>query len=253
MTTAGARVRVPWPVPAAIAAAWVVALAAQAWAGRGMLGHGALAAGGPRDAALLGFLAGWVLMLAAMMLPSSLPMVRLFTATSASQPRAGAAQALFLGGYAAVWLAFGTAAFAADVVVHQLVAGQPWVAARPWLLTAGLLAGAGGFQFTKLKDRCLDRCRHPAAFLLPRYRHGAQAAYRLGRAHGLSCLGCCWALMLLLFGAGLADLRWMAALGALMTYEKVGRHGRGAARVAGVGLLAAGLLVVVFRPALAQP
>ncbi|MFN2625286.1 MAG: DUF2182 domain-containing protein, partial [Mycobacteriales bacterium] len=89
-----------------------------------------------------------------------------------------------------------------------------------------------------LKDRCLDVCRHPAAFLLAHYRRGNREALRLGWSHGLFCLACCWALMLVAFAAGMTDLRLMAAFTALMAYEKVGRWGDAVARPAGVTLLA---------------
>ena len=72
------------------------------------------------------------------------------------------------------------------------------------------------FQFSSLKDRCLTECRHPAAYLLRHYRRGPRAAFRLGWGHGLYCLGCCWALMLVMFSVGVADLGWMAALAALV-------------------------------------
>jgi hypothetical protein len=89
------------------------------------------------------------------------------------------------------------------------------------------LAGlAGVFQFSSLKDRCLTECRHPVAYLLRHYRRGPRAAFHLGWGHGLDCLGRCWALMLVMFSVGVADLGWMAALAGLMAYEKLGRHGK---------------------------
>ena len=108
-----------------------------------------------------------------------------------------------------------------------------------------MIAAAGAFQFSSLKDRCLDQCRHPAAFLLRHYRRGAGEAFRLGRDHGLFCLGCCWALMLLMFAAGVANLMWMGLLTAVMVYEKVGRHGRRLAPIVGAALLAWSAFVLV--------
>jgi predicted metal-binding membrane protein len=249
----GPRVRLPRAVPAAIAAAWALAVAAQATGHDAQLHHGALIEHGPAyPLALVLFVVAWQLMLAAMMLPSSLPMIRLFAATSARQARPRAALAGFLGGYGLVWTAFGTAAFCGDLVIHDAVDHTPWLSAHPWIIAGSTLTLAGAFQFTALKDRCLEQCRHPGAFLLRHYRSGAGGGFRLGQAHGRFCLGCCWALMLVMFGAGVANLWWMAALTALMTYEKTGPGGRRAVPVAGIALLAAGALTFL-HPAWLPP
>jgi predicted metal-binding membrane protein len=232
---------VPVAIPVAIGIAWLIALVAEGTGVAGLIDHEALVERG----ALPLFLLAWQLMLAAMMLPSMLPMLRLFLAVSPQQPHPSMALAAFLGGYALVWSVFGAVAFASDVALHEIVGWIDWLAARPQLIGAAVLAVAGAFQFSTLKDRCLDQCRHPAAFLLPRYRRGIGEAFRLGRAHGLFCLGCCWALMLLMFATGMADLRWMAGLTALMVYEKVGRHGRRLVPIVGVALLASAAFVLL--------
>ena len=151
-----------------------------------------------------------------------------------------------------MWALFGWAALAFDDVVHRLAHALPWLAARPWLVGAATLGLAGAFQFSSLKDRCLTACRHPAAYLLRHYRRGPGAAFGLGWGHGLYCLGCCWALMLVMFAVGVTDLRWMAALAALMAYEKIGRHGQAVAAAAGVVALALALLVAL-HPAWMPP
>jgi predicted metal-binding membrane protein len=107
-----------------------------------------------------------------------------------------------------------------------------------------MLLVAGAFQFSDLKDRCLRQCRHPALYLQQHYRRGVGAAFRLGRGHGLFCLGCCWALMLLAFAVGVANLTWMAALTAIMVVEKATPAGRRAVRPVGLALLALGVLVL---------
>jgi predicted metal-binding membrane protein len=107
-----------------------------------------------------------------------------------------------------------------------------------------VLVLAGGFQFSKLKDRCLTVCRSPGGYLRQHYRRGAAAAFRLGAGHGVFCVGCCWALMLVAFAAGVASLWWMAALTAVMVFEKTGRGGRRGVRPIGVGLIALGLLML---------
>lgn len=237
---------IPPLVYAAIAGAWALALAAEATANGHALQHDALIEGQvPYGVGLLAFLVAWQAMVAAMMLPSSLPMVRVFAQAAAGQPRPRRAMAALLGGYALVWTAFGGLAFAGDTVVHGVVDATPWLKAHDWVIAGGALVLAGAFQFTALKDRCLEQCRHPGAFLLRHYRRGTHGAFHLGRRHGLFCAGCCWALMLLMFAAGVANLWWMAALTALMVYEKTGAGGRRSVPVAGVLLLAAGALVLV--------
>jgi predicted metal-binding membrane protein len=240
------RIRLPITIPAAIALAWVlVAVTAATGNGTGLHNHQRLIEGGPSLwAALALFVLSWQVMVAAMMLPSSLPLIRLFAVASRGQARPRSALVAFLAGYAAVWTAFGAAAFLGNLLVHRTLDSTPWLGAHPWFVTGALLATAGVFQYSKLKERCLDECRHPAAYLTRFYGRGVGAAFRLGRGHGLFCLGCCWALMLLMFGVGIAALWWMAALTALMVYEKVGRQGATAARVAGVALLGAAALEV---------
>ena len=233
--------RIPLAVPAAIALAWAVALAAEASGSASALHHDSLLDGSvPHWAALVLFLGSWQLMTAAMMLPSSLPLIRLFWAASHRRE----ALAAFLGGYALVWSVFGLLAFAGDGLVHTLVSALPALEQRPWLIAGGVLVTAGAFQFTKLKDACLEECRHPAVFLMRGYRRGTGSAFRLGRDHGVFCLGCCWALMLVMFAAGFANLVWMAVLAAVTAYEKAGRHGRALTPVLGVALVAWGALVL---------
>ena len=241
-----ARRRLPVAVPAAIALAWVAAVAAHVTGVADRFHHHALLAhGGVGPAGLAGYALVWCVMVAAMMLPSAVPLLRLFAGVSAAQDGRGRLLAWFVGGYLAVWALFGGAALAFDDGVHRLTHALPWLAARPWLVATATLGLAGAFQLSPLKDRCLTACRHPAAYLLRHYRRGLGAAFRLGWGHGLWCLGCCWALMLVMFAAGVADLRWMAALTALMAYETIGRHGEAVAVVAGIAALALAALVAV--------
>jgi predicted metal-binding membrane protein len=247
--TASPRPRVPRPVAVAVVAAWALALGAQA-TGRGhALHHDALLGGDvPYLLAVVLFAASWQAMVAAMMLPGSLPLIRLFAAASAGQPQPGRALAAFLGGYALVWTAFGSLALSGDAFVHAAVDASPWLQAHTSLVCAGVLATAGAYQFSALKDRCLQECRTPAAFLLRHYRRGPGAAFALGRRHGLFCAGCCWALMLLMFAAGVANLVWMVALSALMAFERAAPGGRRAVPVAGAVLLAAAVVVLLAPP-----
>jgi predicted metal-binding membrane protein len=240
--------RAPRPVLVAIAAAWVLAVAAdRTGTGTSLHHHSQIEGGPPLWAALVLFLLAWQAMVAAMMLPSSLPLIRLFEAVSGTQHRAWQARGAFLGGYTAVWTAFGALAFLGAVAVYRLVDAVPWLSERRWLIAGSVLAIAGAFQFSDLKERCLTKCRLPGPYLLAHYRRGRGAAFRLGSGHGLFCLGCCWALMLLMFVVGIAHLELMAVLTALMVYEKIGRHGQGIARLSGV------VLLVWAAAVLAQP
>jgi predicted metal-binding membrane protein len=184
-------------------------------------------------------------MVAAMMLPSSLPLMRLFSRTARDQPHANVVRALFLLGYALVWTTFGALAFGSDIVLHRTVDAWPWLSEHDWLVGGSVLIGAGLFQFSDLKDRCLNECRHPGAFLMKHYRRGRAEAFAIGRTHGLFCLGCCWALMLVAFAVGVANLAWMGVLTLVMLFEKTGRRGdRGVAPI-GIGLVLLGIVVLL--------
>jgi predicted metal-binding membrane protein len=236
----------PWRVPgvsAAIAAAWVLAVGAQLTGEAVLLHHHALIEGGaPLWIALALFLLGWQVMIAAMMLPASLPSIGAFNA-AAQRARRRHGLAAFLSAYVLAWSIFGLLAFMGDDVLHHIVDAVPWLADRPWLIEASVLALAGVYQFSPLKRRGLAACRHPAA-LAQSSEVAGRSSLRLGLDHGLACLGSSWALMLLMFAEGFANLSWMAALAAVMVYEATGRHGPRAAKAVGVGLLFAALATV---------
>jgi predicted metal-binding membrane protein len=238
--------RIAPAIPVAIGIAWALCILAEATGKAKLLHHDSLLENGPPLWLAVGlFLVSWQVMIAAMMLPSSLPMIRLFGVTSRSQPRPRAVMGAFLGGYAVVWTAFGFVAFFGDLGLHRFVDRTPWLAAHEWVIAGGTLVLAGAFQFSSLKEKCLTECRHPGAFLMQHYRRGVGEAFRIGRKHGVFCLGCCWALMMLMFAAGVANLAWMAVLAGLMVYEKVGTRGEEVTRVAGFALLALGGMVLL--------
>lgn len=234
----------------AVGAAWSVVAVAQLSGVGHVIDHDTVIGheSAPSPGVLATFALAWMVMVTAMMLPSAVPMIRLFSVASAPQPRPLAARAVFTGAYLAVWTLFGCVALAFDAVVHRTVEEWPWLHERPLLVTSAVLAAAGGYQLSPLKDACLRTCRHPGAYLLPRYRRGARAALRVGSGHALNCLACCWALMLVAFALGVSSFALMAGFTALMTYEKLGRHGELLARITGGALLVAaaatGLLVV---------
>jgi len=205
----------------AIAVAWAVCVWAELSGFAAQLHHHALyESGRPFWLAALAVLIAWQFMTAAMMLPSSLGFIRLYALTGARAPDFPLALALFLGGYFAVWTAFALAAFSGDMQLHRTVDAWPWLAAHATLIPAATLALAAIYQFTPLKDACLKACRHPAIYLRREYRRGALNGLRLGFGHALYCLGCCWALMLVMFAAGVAHLAWMGVLATIMFVEK---------------------------------
>ncbi len=224
-----------------VALAWLALLASQVTGIAPLLHHHALIENGPpAPVALAAFLAGWLVMVAAMMLPASLPTARAVAAGMAHLRRPRLAMAAFAAAFAGVWVLFGIVAFAGDAVLHRIVDATPWLAARPYLVEAGVLALAGVYQWTPLKRRFLLACRHPATRVASADGRRTGAA-RLGVRHGLDCLGSSWALMLLMFAEGFANLWWMAALTAIMTYETSGRRGARLATWAGIALVFIGV------------
>jgi predicted metal-binding membrane protein len=197
-------------------------------------------------------LAAWTVMVGAMMLPTLVPLARLFAAVSARTPCPWPARAGLYAGYLGAWVAVAPVALGAGWGLHLLVGASPWLEARDGLVLGGALLLAGGFQFSRLKDACLTTCRSPASFLWQSYRRGFRGAGRLGVRAGLWCLGCCWALMLLMVATGAGSLAWMLALTAVMVAEKTARWGARLVRPVGFALLLCGVAVAssaLFAPA----
>jgi predicted metal-binding membrane protein len=187
--------------------------------------------------ALIVFLACWQVMTVGMMLPSSMPMVYMMVHASRQQRRPRAVQAVFLAGYAFVWTAFSLVAFLGDTQIHWLFHHWFWLYTHSWIIGATTFAVAGVFQFSPLKGRCLKQCRSPFSFFVRYYRQGVGAAWRLGLRHGAFCLGCCWALMLVMFGIGVSSLLSMALLTGVMVVEKTYPGGQRLSPVIGIILL----------------
>jgi predicted metal-binding membrane protein len=238
----------PRPILVGIAAAWAAAIGAQVAGVATLANHDELLGGSgpPVVLAVLIAVLAWQVMIAAMMLPSSLPLVRMYARASERAPRRGRSMAAFIGGYALVWSAFGLAAFGFDASIHAAVNASPWLERHDWWIGGSVLALAGAFQFTSLKDACLDKCRHPSQFLRRYYRRGPAGGFQLGARHGVFCVGCCWALMLVMFAAGVASLVWMALLTAVMVHEKTQPSGARAVPVTGVALLGAASVVLLY-------
>jgi predicted metal-binding membrane protein len=193
------------------------------------------------------YVAGWTLMTAAMMLPTTIPLIETFRRMTRERIDRTLLVTLLIVGYLGVWLGFGILAHAFDLMLHQAVHHFEWLANNAWLFGAGPLIAAGAFQFTQLKYRCLEQCRAPVSFVLQHWRGGdaRQQALRLGAHHGIYCVGCCWALMLLMFAVGTGSVGWMLALGAIMALEKNVSWGRRMSTPLGIALLAWGALIVL--------
>jgi predicted metal-binding membrane protein len=184
------------------------------------------------------FMGMWVAMMAAMMLPSQAPMAMLWTRAIARTPsvvRRTTRTFSFLAGYVVSWALYGLLAFAAVVALDRIISGHP--SAGRWL-GAGIFLLAGFYQLTPLKDVCLRTCRSPLGMFLKygSYR-GAAVDFRVGLHHGLYCVGCCWALMVVLIGVGVMNLVAMVVLAAVILVEKIWRHGEVAARIVGGAFL----------------
>jgi predicted metal-binding membrane protein len=193
------------------------------------------------------FVLGWTLMTTAMMLPTSMPLVVLFYGMMRQRPDRVRLLALLLAGYLGLWTLFGSVIHVADFFLHQLVERIPWLDANHWLISAGTLVLAGLYQFSPLKYKCLDACRSPMSFIAQHWR-GHQAgrqALLLGVHHALFCIGCCWALMLLMFAVGVGSILWMLVLGGVMAVEKNMPWGRLLAAPLGIFLLAWGLALAL--------
>jgi predicted metal-binding membrane protein len=195
----------------------------------------------------LAFVAAWAVMMAAMMLPSALPMIGLYAATQQSEARAvprAAPVALFTLVYLALWAATGVPMYFASVALSALSPTTRAYGVAVVLIVSGL------FQVSPLKLVCLRHCRSPLGFLLGHWRAGWRGSLALGWSHAVYCLGCCWALMLVLVAAGSMGLIWVLLVAAMVAAEKVLPGGEWIARATGVALVVLGVAVAV-RPALA--
>jgi predicted metal-binding membrane protein len=209
---------------ALIGALMGLALLAWLWVDQRMAG---MDAGPGTDPGTLGFyVISWVVMMAAMMLPSITPMVLVFSYVQRRRRGRGAGEqtvssSLFVGGYLVVWTAFGLLAYGLFVGTRSLSIGAlRWSSGGRYLAAAVLLAAAA-YELTPAKDACLRRCRGPLDFVMEHWREGELGALRMGVLHGTWCVGCCWALMAALFALGVMSLAWMALIAVAIAAEKL--------------------------------
>lgn len=265
--TAGVTGRAAWGVERlvrrdrALVATALAVLVALAWgylvahaAAMGKMGQGTTAGAGMPDMAMPGLQAWsaldllllgvmWAVMMVAMMLPSAAPMILLVaTVNRRRRERASPAAptALFVAGYLAVWTAFSAAAALGQAGLHRAALLSPAMVSTSPVLGGLLLVAAGVYQWLPIKGACLGRCRSPLGFLGSEWREGRAGALVMGLRHGLLCLGCCWALMALLFVAGVMNLLWVATIAAFVLLEKLAPRGPLLGRLTGVLLVAWG-------------
>lgn len=221
------------------AAAWLITIQ-QA----GAMGTGGMAM---MNASL--FLITWIVMMVAMMFPSTAPMTLAFASVTRSRGEGYTPTAVFVLGYIAVWAVSGLVPLAVAQAINQI-----WMTPPSWLPRAGgaVIVLAGIYQLTPLKDTCLRACRSPMGFILTHnFGAGTPAAFRAGASHGLYCLGCCWALMAVLAVVGLMNVAWMAVIAAVFFVEKNVRRGELLPRAVGAVCIAAGLAVIAWPSLLA--
>ncbi len=194
----------------------------------------------------------WAIMMVGMMLPSAAPMTLLYAGMVRKAERQGtpmAPTAAFVSGYLAMWCLFSVVATLAQWGLHEAAMLSPMMMAKNQVFSAALLIVAGVYQLSPWKTVCLDHCRAPAHFIAEHWRPGASGAFRLGLHHGAFCLGCCWALMGLLFVGGVMNLLWIAAIAIFVFMEKVLPVSIWKVRVgwfAGMGLIVSGLGLLVW-------
>ena len=189
----------------------------------------------------------WSVMMTAMMLPSASPLILLYGAAARrSQQHAARQQTYALAaGYLAAWTAFSLAATVLQRALASLLLVSPMMEAGSSRVSATLLIVAGMYQWTPLKHACLRACQSPLGFLMARWRDGWSGAFRMGLRHGSYCVGCCWALMLLLFAGGVMNVVVIAALTVFVAFEKLAPFGRRSAQFTGAVMMAVGLWMLM--------
>jgi predicted metal-binding membrane protein len=194
----------------------------------------------------VGYVVAWAIMMAAMMLPSAWPMIGLYAALQrrAPVPERVVSVTLFVLMYVGLWAVTGVPVYAASVALMAVSAGS-----LAYLVACALVI-AGVFQLTPLKQVCLRHCRSPLGFLLGHWRAGWAGALEMGWAHAVYCVGCCWALMVVLVVAGAMGLPWVLLIACAVAAEKLLPRGDRIARLAGVALIVLGVAVAI-RPGLA--
>ncbi len=166
----------------------------------------------------------WLTMMLAMMTPTAAPMVLMFSTVNKNKrlkQQPYASTFIFLGGYLVAWAIFSIAATVIQWPLHESGLLNPMMNSRSYLMSGGILILAGLYQWTPLKDVCLRQCRTPLGFLMTAWQDGNWGAFRMGLHHGLFCVGCCWALMAILFAVGVMNMLWVILITVFVLLEKI--------------------------------
>src|ERR1019366_5397918 len=255
---AASRLGAAFARPKALAALCVVALAGLGWLALGLLYSGispfdamcralvpSSAVWGAGRFAIVGLM--WSAMTLAMMLPSASPMILTYAEiadTAARKHERIVSPFVLAGGYTLVWLGFAAAATLAQFAFTRAALLDSGMQSASGLFSGAIFIGAGVYQFSALKHACLTQCQSPFPFFFANWATTPRGVFRLGVRQGLYCLGCCWAMMLVMFAVGVMNVIWMAALGVLMTFEKIG-SGKRFTYTIGVALIVAGIAFVL--------
>ena len=255
---AAGRLGAAFARPKVLAAVCVIALAGLGWLALGLLftGMGTFealcrplvlpgAAWGASGFAIVALM--WGAMTLAMMLPSASPMILTYAEiadTAARKHERIVSPFMLAAGYTLVWLGFAAAATLAQFAFTRAALLDSGMQSASGLFSGAIFIGAGVYQFSELKHACLTQCQHPFPFFFANWATTPRGVFRLGVGQGLYCLGCCWAMMLVMFAVGVMNVIWMAALGVVMTFEKIGT-GKRFTYTIGVALIVAGIAFVL--------
>jgi predicted metal-binding membrane protein len=255
---AASRLGAAFARPKVLAAICVVALAGLGWLALGLMvsGMGAFealcrplvspgAAWGASGFSIVALM--WGAMTLAMMLPSASPMILTYAEiadTAARKHEPIVSPFMLTAGYTVVWLGFAAVATLAQFVFTRAALLDTGMQSASGLFSGAIFIGAGIYQFSALKHACLTQCQKPFPFFFTNWATTPRGVFRLGVKQGLYCLGCCWAMMLVMFAVGVMNVIWMAALGVLMTFEKIGT-GRRLTHTVGAALIAIGVAFVL--------
>ena len=190
----------------------------------------------------------WAALTLAMMLPTGGPMILTYAEIAETAARKGeriVSPLVLAAGYGVVWAAFAAAATLGQLALTRLALIDAGMAPASGLFSGAIFIAAGVYQFTPLKHACLTQCQRPFPFFFAHWQTTAKGVFRLGLTQGLYCLGCCWAMMLVMFAVGLMNVVWMAALGVVMTIEKIG-SGRAFSHAVGAAMIVAGAAFAIM-------
>ncbi len=166
----------------------------------------------------------WLTMMLAMMTPTAAPMVMMFTTVNKQKKvrqQPYVSTFIFLAGYLVAWAIFSIVASAIQWPLHENGLLNPMMNSRSYLMSGGILILAGLYQWTPMKNVCLEHCRTPLGFLMTAWKDGNFGAFKMGLHHGLFCVGCCWALMAILFAVGVMNMLWVTLITIFVLVEKI--------------------------------